>query len=156
LFYGELEAAGNMAYVNGGHCPPLLLTNDDEVFELKSSGPVLGPLPDAVYRRGYLNMKPGETLVLFTDGVTERQDPGRRSHEDDIVEFGNEGLIQAVRDCREETAADMAGEIVRKVREFGQERPFEDDVSVMVVKRLAAENYPPAEDLTLVSVATKR
>ena len=156
LFYGELEETGSMAYVNGGHCPPLLVSVKGEVFELKTSGPVLGPLPNAIYQRGYLTMKPGEILVIFTDGVTEREDPRRKSGEDDIVEFGREGLIRTIQDCREDSAGEIARKIIERVRDFGDGRPFEDDVSVMVVKRLAADNYPPAEDLTLVSSATRR
>ena len=156
LFYGELEETGNMAYVNGGHCPPLLVSDKGKVFELKTCGPVLGPLPDAVYQRGYLTLKPGEILVIFTDGVTEREDPRRKSGEDDIVEFGREGLIRTIQDCREGSAGEIARKIIERVRDFGDGRPFEDDVSVMVVKRLAADNYPPAEDLTLVSSATRR
>ena len=156
LFYGELEETGNLTYVNCGHCPPLLLSSGGEVFELKVCGPVLGPLPDAIYRRAYLTMKPGETLIIFTDGVTERVDPEGGVDEDDIVEFGRDGLIKTVLACRENPAADIAGEIVKRVRAFGKGLPFEDDVSVMVVKRLAADNYPPMEDLTLVSTATKR
>ncbi|MEN8006686.1 MAG: PP2C family protein-serine/threonine phosphatase [Candidatus Krumholzibacteriota bacterium] len=156
LFYGELEETGSLTYVNGGHCPPLLLNSEGEVFELKVCGPVLGPLPDAVYRRAYITMKPGETLIMFTDGVTERVDPAGGSGEDDIVEFGRQGLIDTVRGCGNCSAEDLVAEIVRRVREFGQGQPFEDDVSVMVVKRLAADNYPPMEDLTLVSPATRR
>jgi sigma-B regulation protein RsbU (phosphoserine phosphatase) len=156
LFYGELEATGNLAYVNGGHCPPLLFANDDEVFELKVCGPVLGPLPDAVYRRGYITLKPGELLVLFTDGVTEREDPRQSTGEDHIVEFGREGLIQAVREVRDRPAEVIACSIVGKVRDFGDDRPFKDDVSVMVVRRLPAESYPPEEDLTPVSTGTSR
>ncbi len=156
LFYGELEESGNMAYVNGGHCPPLLVTAQSEVFELKTLGPVLGPLPDAVFRRGYITMKPGETLVMFTDGVTERGDPRRPSSDEGVVEFGREGLIRTIQECHRDSAKEIANQIIEKVREFGDHSPFEDDVSVMVVKRLAAENYPPAEDLTLVSSAIKR
>lgn len=156
LFYGELEESGNMAYVNGGHCPPLLVTAQSEVFELKTLGPVLGPLPDAVYRRGYITLKPDETLVMFTDGVTERGDPRRPSTEDEVVEFGRDNLIKTIQECSQGSAEEIAQTIIKKVREFGADSPFEDDVSVMVVKRLAAENYPPTEDLTLVSSATRR
>ena len=156
LFYGELEETGNMAYVNGGHCPPLLVSAEGKVFELKTCGPVLGPLPDAVYRRGYLTMKPGETLVMFTDGVTEREDPRHMTREDEIVEFGREGLIRTIQDCLEGSAEEIARRIVQQVRDFGDGSPFLDDVSVLVVKRLTADNYPPVEDLTLVSSATRR
>jgi serine phosphatase RsbU (regulator of sigma subunit) len=156
LFYAELEESGNLAYVNGGHCPPLLVSNEGEVFELKTCGPVLGPLPDAVYRRGYTTLKPGEVLVMFTDGVTEREDVSSKVNEDDIVELGREGLIKTIQDCHEKSAGAIAERIIERVREFGNGRPFEDDVSVMVVKRLEADNYPPAEDLTLVTSATRR
>jgi len=156
LFYGELEETGNLVYVNGGHPPPLLFSRQDEVFELKTCGPVLGPLPEAVYRRAYLTLKPGEMLVLFTDGVTERDDPSQAKNEDDIVEFGKDGLIRAVREGQAGSAAEIAAGIVTAVRAFGNNRPFEDDVSVMVVKRLTADNYPPVEDLTLVSTSTRR
>lgn len=155
LFYAELEMAGNIAYVNGGHLPPLLISTQDEVFELKTSGPVLGPLPDAVYRRGYLTLKPGEILVLFSDGVTERHDP-REGDGDDINEFGRERLVQAVLEGRDRSAAHLAAEIIKRVREFGNRSPLDDDVTVMVVKRLPAAHYPPAEDLTRVSVETRR
>jgi sigma-B regulation protein RsbU (phosphoserine phosphatase) len=156
LFYGELEATGNLSYVNGGHCPPLLFAEEDEVFELKVCGPVLGPLPDAVYKRGYITLKPGEILVLFTDGVTEREDPRQSTGEDHIVEFGRDGLIRSVQGVRNESAQDIARTIVQHVRDFGNGKPFEDDVSVMVIRRLPADSYPPEEDLTPVSTGTRR
>ena len=160
LFYGELEEAGNMAYVNGGHPPPLLLTPEGQVFELKTSGPVLGPLPEAVYRRGYLTLKPGEVLVLFSDGVTERRLPGPDGEdpagEEAPVEFGRDNLVRTVRDNFGQTAEELVATIIQEVRDFGEGRPFEDDVSVMVVKRLSAESYPPAEELKRLSVETRR
>ena len=164
LFYGELETSGNIAYVNGGHCPPLLITPADEVFELKTCGPVLGPLPDAVYRRGYLTLRPGEILVLFTDGVTERHDPRSTPAtgavagqvEGEFEEFGRDRLVQAVITYREGTAQEIAAGILVKVREFGGGLALDDDVTVMVIKRMSAESYPPAEDLTRVAVETRR
>lgn len=156
LFYGELEGSGNLAYVNGGHCPPLLITPADEVFELKICGPVLGPLPDAVYTRGYLTLAPGEILILFTDGVTERHDSRQGADSDDIDEFGRDRLVRAVLDNRNRTAAEITAEIMKQIREFGDPSPLDDDVTVMVIKRLSAEHYPPAEDLTRVAVETRR
>ena len=154
LFYAELEESGNLAYVNGGHCPPLLFATDGEVFELKTCGPVLGPLPDAVYRRGYLTLQPGEVLVLFTDGVTEAAGP--RATEDDLDEFGREGLVQAVRAMLDRPAGEIATEVVEQVRTHGQGRPFADDVSVVVIKRQAAGDYLPAEELTRLSPESRR
>jgi len=164
LFYGELDESGNLAYVNGGHPSPLLFTPTGEVFELKSCGPVLGPLPEAAYRRGYITMRPGEVLILFTDGVTERLHPDSAGDEEpegdemggDIVQFGLDGIAEVVRAHLGESAEELVNAIVKQVRKYGDEAPFEDDVSVMVVKRLNARDYPPAEDLTPVSVETRR
>lgn len=160
LFYGELEAAGNMTYVNGGHCPPLLISKSDKVYELKVSGPVLGPLPDAVYSRGYLTIKPGEILVIFSDGVTERHEPNDDLDDPDSevipVEFGREGLVKIIIDNRDKPAEEIITAIMAAVKNFGKGRPYEDDVSAMVIKRLPAENYQPAESLTLLSTETRR
>lgn len=156
LFYAELEESGNMAYVNGGHCPPLLVAPDGDVFELKTCGPVLGPLPDAQYRRGYLTLRPGEVLVLFTDGVTECAGPA--STEDDPDLFGREGLVDVVRSVLDQPAGEIAAAVMERVRAWGQDRPFADDVSVVVIKRLGAgtADQPPAEDLTRLSPETRR
>ncbi len=160
LFYGELESAGNLTYVNGGHCPPLLITPNKKVYELKVSGPVLGPLPDASYSRGYLTLKPGEVLVIFSDGVTERHEPDDDLDDPDSevlpVEFGREGLVQTIIKNKKKSAEEIMGAIMTAVSKFGKERPYEDDVSVMVIKRLPAENYPPVEPLTLLPTETRR
>lgn len=156
LFYGEIEQSGNLVYVNGGHCLPLLLTPDNEVFELKSSGPVLGPLPEAVYRRGYVTVKPGEVLVIYTDGVTERHHPDSHEHEAKVKEFGLEGLVATTLKYMDRPAAEIAEKIVAAVRKYGGGLPFDDDVSLLVLKRLTAENYPPVEELTPLAVEVRR
>ena len=160
LFYAELESAGNLTYVNGGHCPPLLVTPNNKVYELKVSGPVLGPLPDASYGRGYLTMKPSEILVVFSDGVTERHEPNDALNDPDSeiipVEFGRDGLIEVISNNLEKTAEEIVQEVLLAVRKFGDNTPFEDDASLMVIKRLPADNYPPEESLTLLSTETRR
>ena len=160
MFYGELDPDGNLVYVNGGHCPPLLLTPEAEVFELKVSGPVLGPLPDAEYRRGFLTMRPGEVLILFTDGVTERLKDGASGTEapDDVEpeEFGRQGVIEVGLENLALSADEIAERLIDQVRSFGGGMPFSDDVSLMVVKRLAEKNYPPAEGLVRLSIETRR
>jgi serine phosphatase RsbU (regulator of sigma subunit) len=148
LFYAELEDTGNLTYVNAGHCPPLLVTAAGEVFELQVSGPVLGPLPDAAYRRRSCTVRPGELLVLFTDGVIER-----RTQEDvadaDPVEFGRDRLIEIVVAHREQPAAEILTRITDAVREFGGGAPLRDDVTLLVIKR-EAKVLRPQEALTEV------
>ncbi len=147
MFYGELEDTGNFIYVNGGHVPPLVLTPGGEAFELKTGGPVLGPLPDAVYRRNYVNLRPGEVMVIFTDGVTERERTDGPADSDGRREFGREGLIDLVSGMLDRPARDIARAVMDEVVAFGSGRPLEDDATVLVIRRLTAEDYPPAEGL---------
>jgi sigma-B regulation protein RsbU (phosphoserine phosphatase) len=136
LFYAEIEDTGNITYVNAGHCPPLLFSATGEVFELQTSGPVLGPLPDAVYRRCYMTLRPGEMLVLVTDGVLERHPPGEGADDEhEGVEFGREQLIRVCREHRESDAATVVDAVLEAVRRFGGDTPLDDDTTVVVVKR---------------------
>jgi len=128
----------------------------NNVFELKVCGPVLGPLPDAIYKRGYVTLQPGEILVLFTDGVTERHDPTTGEETDDIVEFGLNRLAQTVIENRDKSAQEIAAEVVRQVQAFDDHSPLDDDVTVMIIKRAEATVYPPTLDLTPVVVDIKR
>ncbi len=141
LFYAELEDTGNLTYVNAGHCPPLLVSPAGEVFELQISGPVLGPLKDATYRRRSCTVRPGEVLVLFTDGVIERR--AREDADDAIpVEFGREKLIEILLAYRARSAAEILARVTDAVREFGDGAPLHDDVTLLVVKREAGVLRP--------------
>jgi len=140
LFYGELEETGNLSFVNGGHCPPLLFAGDGRVFELPSNGPVLGPLPDAVYKRSFANVRPGEVLVMFTDGLIERERPGGD-------QFGTEGVIPLVQGMMDAPAEEIVNALLDAVRAHGDDAPWADDVTVFVVKRKPAEEFEPKSDL---------
>jgi sigma-B regulation protein RsbU (phosphoserine phosphatase) len=154
LFYGELESTGSLVYVNGGHCPPLLASADGQVRELMTCGPVLGPLPEAVYKRGYVTLEPGDMLLVYTDGVTERLDPQAPGGEDDLHEFGRDRLVALLRECRGGDAESAAAAIMGAVRAFGRDAPLADDVSLVVIRRLPAADYPPAGGLATVGTGT--
>jgi serine phosphatase RsbU (regulator of sigma subunit) len=143
LFYGELEDTGSLVYVNGGHCPPLLFNPDGEVFDLPSTGPVLGPIPDIAYRRSYVELRPGEVLVIFSDGVTERlSDPD--------TEFGTDGLVNLVQGLLDKSAQEIIDIIMTEVKSFGSGSPFEDDVTLFVIKRLSENDFTPKRELGAV------
>ena len=90
VFYGELEADGNLIYVNAGHQPPLLFPAGPRRRRLATGGTVIGPLPEARFRRGFARIEPGEVLVLCTDGILERRDAEGEF-------FGAEGLAVLAR-----------------------------------------------------------
>ena len=146
LFYAELEETGTISFVNAGHCPPLLFGTRGGVFELQSNGPVLGPLAEASYRRSFAVLHPGEILLLYTDGLIEH----RRAGGDTTAEseqFGLERLVDLVDTHRHLAADDLCRLIVETVRRFGGDRPWEDDVSLLVVRRLPREEFTPREAL---------
>jgi sigma-B regulation protein RsbU (phosphoserine phosphatase) len=126
-FYGELEPNGNVSYVNAGHQPPLLFRRD-RILELRTGGTVIGPLPQVSYRRGLVRLDPGSVLVLFTDGIVERRGP-----HDEF--FGEEGLKRVVQESQGTPAAHLLDRILEVAFAHGEGRPWEDDVTVMVIRR---------------------
>ncbi len=156
MFYGELESTGSLVYVNGGHCPPLLASANGQVRELMTCGPVLGPLPEAVYKRGYVTMEPGDVLLAFTDGVTERLDPTGPGGEDDLHEYGRDRLARLLIAHLEDDAETIAAATIEDVRAFGADAPLADDVSLLVIRRLPATAYPPVGGLATVDTGVSR
>jgi sigma-B regulation protein RsbU (phosphoserine phosphatase) len=127
LFYGELETNGNLAYVNAGHQPPLL-ARKDRLQELRMGGAVIGPLPDVSFRRGFIRLDPGNVLVLLTDGLVERTGPSGEF-------FGEERLKTLVQENYETPAGDLADRILEATLAHGGGQPWDDDVTLMVVRR---------------------
>lgn len=127
LLFGELEQNGNFSYVNAGH-PPALLLDSRGVRELRVGGMVLGPDPQARYKLGFTHVDRGATLVLYSDGVVER---GATWGE----EFGMERLKQWLRDSKKGSAEEAVNDLFARMDEHAGGRAYEDDVTVMVVKR---------------------
>jgi len=127
MFFGELERNGNLSYINAGHPPPLLLDTRG-LRELSVGGMVLGPDPEATYKLGFEHVDRGASLIAYTDGVIEREDAAG----DD---FGRERLGQWLRATDRLPAEDAVGDLMQRLADFGGGRPFEDDVTVMIVRR---------------------
>lgn len=127
LLYGELELNGNFIYVNAGHVAPFHLAADGSHRFLDEGGPVLGPLSDATYERGFVKMSPGDLLVLFTDGIVEAT--GAASGE----ELGTDRLLQIARELQGKKPADVVEGIYRRLEEWTGGKPPQDDRTVLVV-----------------------
>lgn len=130
LFYGELESNGTLVYVNAGHDPGLLLRRDGEAVALRSTGLVLGPMENLEYRRAWVEIEPGDMLVLYTDGLVERQGPRG--------EFGRERVEEYVATARERgaSAEQIVDGLMDEVHRFGEGQAFADDVTILVAHRL--------------------
>jgi len=127
VFYGELEPEGNFIYINAGHHPPLLFSAAD-AYELDTGGTVIGPLPEARFRRGFVRIEPGNVLVMCTDGILERRSPAGEF-------FTEEGLTRVVRAAFDASAEEILDRIFEEASAFGEARPWEDDATAVVVRR---------------------
>ncbi|MCP3958785.1 MAG: PP2C family protein-serine/threonine phosphatase [bacterium] len=131
MFYGELERNGVLIYVNAGHPPPFHLTADGKATRLEEGGPVLGPLDEATYDRGYVQMRPGDMLVLYTDGITETQEAGGSS--EDRAEFGFQNLLEVARSNRGRAASEVVEAIFASLNDWSRGATPQDDRTVVVV-----------------------
>lgn len=126
LFYGELEKNGNFIYCSAGH-PPALFFRDGGFALLELGGMVLGPDPDARYERGYVVMRPGNVVVIYSDGITEAADANDQ-------QFGMDRLKEIVAANRDLAAKALVDLIFQSVEAFsGRSRPA-DDQTVLVIR----------------------
>lgn len=133
LFYGELEKNGNFIYCSAGH-PPGLFFHDGTFHDLNLGGMVLGPDPDALYERGYVIMKPGNIIVLYSDGITEATNATDQA-------FGLERLKQVIAANANVSAKDLVDIIFKAVQAFSQ-RPHREDDQTVVAIRLPRQANP--------------
>jgi len=128
LFYAEIETNGNVIYVNAGHPVPLLIKGNT-VQEFKSGGMILGALPEITLQRGYAYFEPGAALLLFSDGIFERQNREGQ-------QFGLERLKALALKHQHKSCEEILDTIFNAVFEFGAGEKWEDDATAVVVKRL--------------------
>jgi phosphoserine phosphatase RsbU/P len=131
MFYGELELNGVFIYVNAGHPPPFHVAADGTITDLEAGGPVLGPLAEASYERGFVIVKPGDMLVFYTDGIVETR--GAEKPGQPLEEYGPERLQRVAREHRGKPSKEVVAAIFASVDAFAQGAPADDDRTVMVV-----------------------
>jgi len=127
LFYADLEIGGNLFYVNAGHPIPFLVSGN-EVTELKSTGLIFGALPEVSIHQTYVFIKPGSVLVLYSDGIIERQNLYKE-------EFGLDRLKDVVVKNQRKTSKEILDEIFNSAKKFGNSDKWDDDATVIVIKR---------------------
>lgn len=129
FFMATLEPeTGRLSYVNAGHNPPLLIGADGSRRELTEGGMVLGMFEGVPYVDAAVTLQPGDTLLIFSDGVTETFDP-------DGVEYGEDRLAALVHRERGRRAAELELEILRELEVFSEGAKATDDRTMIVLKR---------------------
>jgi sigma-B regulation protein RsbU (phosphoserine phosphatase) len=131
MFYGELERHGTFIHVNAGHPPPFYVPVEGEPRPLEEGGTVLGPVADATYERGFVTLRPGDLLVLYTDGVTETRG---RNPEGAWEEYGTARLLSVVQYHRDHPAKAIIDAVHEDLARFSRDRPAADDRTLVVVR----------------------
>jgi sigma-B regulation protein RsbU (phosphoserine phosphatase) len=141
MFYGELELNGVFIYVNAGHPAPFHLAADGTARFLEEGGPVLGPLSEATYERGFVVMKPGDMLVFFTDGICEVL--GRDGKSGPREEYGTDRLLAVARENKGRPAKAVVEAVFASIEAFSRGAAPQDDRTLMVV------TYPVGGSVTM-------
>jgi sigma-B regulation protein RsbU (phosphoserine phosphatase) len=129
LFYGVLDTSKNlMCYCNAGHNPPYLFSTSEtlSVQSLERTGVPLGISKGMSWKISSVQFQPGDLLVLYTDGVTEAENP---CHEF----FGSKRLIAMVKENLGKSAQDIHETIIRGLCEFVGSLSQCDDITLMVL-----------------------
>lgn len=133
VWYGLWDTqSGRVQYCSAGHNPPLLVRADGSAELLSTRGLALGVVPDIVLHEGEVTLRPGDLLVAYTDGATE-------AHRADNAEFGIVGLQATVTALRKGGAHDIVQGTVRALDRFVENEPQFDDITLVVLKHLPAE-----------------
>lgn len=129
FFWGCLDSGtGMFQYVNAGHNPPLVFHQDGEQpMELATGGLLLGAFPaHRPYASATVELRPGDLLVLYTDGITEARDSEDK-------EYGEDGLTACVNEHKHQSASEVLESIVEDVIRFS-DAGIADDLTLMILK----------------------
>jgi serine phosphatase RsbU (regulator of sigma subunit) len=117
-----------LEYCSAGHHPGLLArAGERDPIWLEKGGALLGLLPEVAFETGTIQLAPGDTLVLYTDGVIEAQDQNEE-------EYSKERLCAAVLAHRQDSAQDLVRRVYNEVTAFTHDPNLRDDLTLIVLK----------------------
>jgi phosphoserine phosphatase RsbU/P len=126
-FVAEYDSSScSLTYVNAGHNPPLLLRGP-EVIKLNEGGVPLGILPNAKYDSGQIQLRCGDLLAIYTDGVVEAENVAGQ-------EFGESLFINALRSVPGGTAKQVIQQLMANIEGFVATAPQHDDITCMILR----------------------
>ncbi len=121
----EIDLATNrFSLASGGHEPPILLGAETARFLTEESGPALGLLPEAEFPLSTGTLAPGQTLLLYTDGITEAEDQGQSP-------FGEEHLLEICSEVSQFSPQDLLQAIIDQVGKHVSHAEQSDDLTLL-------------------------
>jgi sigma-B regulation protein RsbU (phosphoserine phosphatase) len=117
--------SGRLTLANAGHCRPVLRPADAAPrWAMKNLGTALGFEPGLEFERAELNLRPGDALILYSDGVTEAFNPQEEC-------YGNDRLLADAGSFNGISAPDISATLLEKVRAFAGGAPQSDDIAIL-------------------------
>jgi sigma-B regulation protein RsbU (phosphoserine phosphatase) len=127
LICSRLSADGNIDLCNAGHCPPFLMQNG-KVHKIEATGLPIGLLCEGQYTTRNLRLQPGESILFYSDGLSEAHKNGE--------EYGIERIGEVLNQFQNLSAAQLVGIVLEDLASFLDGDNRNDDLTIMVVKRV--------------------
>jgi phosphoserine phosphatase RsbU/P len=128
--YGELDVeTGRFTYVNAGHNPPYLLRANNDVEKLSRTAVALGATEDPNIHQKEILLNVGETLLLYTDGLTEAFSPSSEL-------FGETRLLDVMKSLNSNTPDETLLAIEECLNDFIESVPLGDDLTMLAIRRI--------------------
>lgn len=131
LFFGMVDpVTGALVYINGGHCPPLILGSDGQVkTALKATGTPVGMIPDAHYTLGEAQLEPGDLVFGYSDGITDAHNPAGEL-------FTEKRMLAVLQERPVTSAQELLLRVKTAVSQHIETADQYDDITMIAVRRL--------------------
>jgi len=127
IVYGVLSPDGALVTSNAGHNPTFLFRADGLLERLDKGGLMVGAFDFAAYEEDRAALRPGDTLVFYSDGVTDATSPSGD-------QFGEERFLASLSSAHREAPEDLVARLIAEIRAFADGEPPADDVTLLVVR----------------------
>jgi sigma-B regulation protein RsbU (phosphoserine phosphatase) len=127
VFHCLLDRNGSLHYINGGHCAPILISQTGRYEYLEATAMPVGMLAEAEFKVEERQLSPGDRIVIYTDGVTEAQNPSGEF-------FGRKQLREIVVAHAGDGCAALHDAVLRTVKNFISDAPQADDITLVVLE----------------------
>jgi sigma-B regulation protein RsbU (phosphoserine phosphatase) len=118
--------SGKLTYSNGGHLPPIVIGRDGSIRRLEAGGTVVGLFDGISFQEGCDHLRPGDIFVAYSDGITEP--------ENDFGEFGEQRLLDLVRENRGQTLPEITELVTAAVDDWIGEKEQPDDITLVLAR----------------------
>jgi len=132
VLHATLSCDGRLTYCNAGHNPPFLFGLNGFRRHLTAGGLIVGMFPDATFEEETLQLDPGDTLIVFSDGVSEAQNPNSE-------EFGEDRLMSCLEGNRDLPAPNLLKCILEAVQQFRGEAAQSDDLTMFILRYMPSQ-----------------